>query len=490
MLHIPILRQGEPYKSLDLARVPHHQTRELFVEISQANSGLIRRDLRDQQAARGKLAAFSTSELIEICARAADHFLNATLPLGDDSQTPQDYVRQVSATTGMPHVLARKNMGKIHGVLAQAGNVLNGLTRNVDWEVLDRGFGEITGEINSQALSFYPRAESLGVVLPSNSPGVHSLWIPAVPLKIPLVLKPGSAEPWSPYRIIQALTKAGAPREAFSFYPTDHAGAGEILRNCQRGMIFGDATSTGVWRDDPRIEIHGPGFSKIIIGEDCIDEWEKYLDVMVRSIADNGGRSCINASGIWVPAHAEEISEALAERLAQIVPRPAEDEEAQLAPFVDPNIAARISQVIDQGLAEPGARDVTASHRQGARLVNQQGCSYLLPTIVLCEDAEHPLANKEFLFPFASVVKTTQHQIPEALGPSLVVTAITADSKLISKLVNSPNVDRLNIGPVPTSQVSWDQPHEGNLFEHLYARRAFQRALECGDLSPLSPAAA
>jgi hypothetical protein len=26
-------------------------------------------------------------------------------------------------------------------------------------------------------------------------------------------------------------------------------------------------------------------------------------------------------------------------------------------------------------------------------------------------------------------------------------------------------------------QVGWDQPHEGNLFEHLYARRAFQKAL-------------
>jgi hypothetical protein len=242
-------------------------------------------------------------------------------------------------------------------------------------------------------------------------------------------------------------------------------------------MIFGDVGSTAIWSDDPRIEIHGPGFSKITIGEDCIDEWEKYLDVMVRSIADNGGRSCINASGIWVPAHAEEISEALAARLANIFPRPAEDDEAQLAPFVDLNVAARISQVIDLGLAEAGARDVTASHREGERLVSQQGCSYLLPTLVLCENAEHPLANKEFLFPFASVVKTTQDQIPEALGRSLVVTAITSDPKLISKLVNSPNVDRLNIGAVPTSQVSWDQPHEGNLFEHLYARRAFQRAV-------------
>ncbi len=215
MIHIPILRQGKPYKSLDVVRVPHHQTRELFVEISQANSGLIRRDLRDQKIGREKLAALSTAELIDICARAADHFRNDSLPLGDDLQTPDDYVRQVSATTGMPHVLARRNMAKICGVLAEVGNVLNGLTRNIDWEILDRGFGEVEG----QALSFYPRTESLGVVLPSNSPGVHTLWIPAVPLKIPLVLKPGSAEPWTPYRIIQALIRAGAPREAFQFLP-------------------------------------------------------------------------------------------------------------------------------------------------------------------------------------------------------------------------------------------------------------------------------
>jgi hypothetical protein len=45
---------------------------------------------------------------------------------------------------------------------------------------------------------------------------------------------------------------------------------------------------------------------------------------------------------------------------------------------------------------------------------------------------------------------------------------------LIRRLLQSPNVDRLNLGAVATNHISWDQPHEGNLFEHLYARRAFQ----------------
>jgi acyl-CoA reductase-like NAD-dependent aldehyde dehydrogenase len=472
MRHIPQLRKGEPYKSLDVAQVLHHRTRELFVEISQANVGLIRRDLLDQSTGREKLMQFSTAELVDICSRAADYFANDSLPLGDDLQSKEDYLRHVSATTGLPHVLAGRNMEKIRSMLAEMENVLNGLTRNIDWELLDRGFGEIGGH----SMSFFPRGESLGVVLPNNSPGVHSLWIPAIPLKTPLVLKPGSAEPWTPYRIIQALIKAGAPREAFSYYPTDHAGAAEILRGSGRGMVFGDASTTGRWESDSRIEIHGPGYSKIVIGEDCIDDWEKYLDVMVDSIVDNGGRSCVNASGIWVPSHAKEIAEALAKRFAEIAPRAADDDNAKLAPFTDANVASRISQLIDQGLNEPGATDVTAAHRSN-RLSEWDGCSYLLPTVVLAESREHPMANREYLFPFVSVVTVKQEELPQALGPSLVVTAITSDRKLIQKLVAASNVDRLNIGPVKTNQVSWDQPHEGNLFEHLYARRAFQRAV-------------
>src|SRR5262245_43093649 len=141
MLSIPILRYGQLYTSLDVAVARHYRTREPFVCISQANAGLIRRDLRDQKAAREKLAAIATDELLEICPSAADHFLNGTLPLGDETQSPDEYVLNVSATTGMPHVMARRNMGKIHGALAEAESVLNGLTRNIDFDLLDRGFG-------------------------------------------------------------------------------------------------------------------------------------------------------------------------------------------------------------------------------------------------------------------------------------------------------------------------------------------------------------
>jgi acyl-CoA reductase-like NAD-dependent aldehyde dehydrogenase len=470
MLHIPLLRHGRPYRSLDVVRRLHHRTREPFVEISQANVGLIRRDLLQQDAARQKLAACSSEHLLRICTDAADYFLRGDLPLGDAVQTPEDYITQVSATTGLPHGLARNNMGKIHKMMVEMRAVLRGLTRSLDLEILDRGFGTADG----QELSFFPRGNWLGVVLPSNSPGVHSLWIPAFALKVPLVLKPGGAEPWTPYRIIQSLIRAGAPPEAFCYYPADHAGGGEILRPCERGMVFGDAGSTKHWRNDARIEVHGPGYSKIVIGRDVIGDWQKYLDVMVASIAENSGRSCINASGVWAPSHASEIARALAERLNSIQPRETDDPEAQLAPFEDASVATRTSEIIDSLLE--GARDVSAEMRARSRLVTHNGCAYLLPTVIQCASPEHPLANREFLFPFASVVEVSEDDIPNVMGPSLVVTAFTQNQKLIGRLLSSPLVGRLNIGAIPTNHIQWDQPHEGNLFDHLYSRRAVQRA--------------
>ncbi len=471
MLHIPILRKGAPYKSIDVARVPHYRTRETFVEMSQANAGLIRRDLLDQDKMRAALTAFTTDQLLAMCKQAAESYLHGSLPVGDGEQTADDYVRQLSATTGMPNVLVRRNMKKIYGAMAEMESMIAGLTRGLDLKILDNGFGTHEGH----AVSFFARTNSLGVILPSNSPGVHSLWIPAIAMKVALVLKPGSSEPWSPYRVAQAMIKAGVPKEAFGYYPTDHGGSGAILNNCGRGMFFGDSSAVGKYANDSRIELHGTGYSKVIIGEDCIDEWEKYLDVMVASIVENGGRSCINASGVWVPRHGKAIAEALATRLAEVTPRDEEDPNAQISPFASADVAKRISAIVDSGLREAGATDVMAKYRE-SRLVEWNGATYLLPTVVHCESHEHPLANREFLFPFASVVEVPQDQLLNVIGPSLVVSAITNDQQFIDRIVTSPHVDRLNIGAIPTMHISWDQPLEGNLFEHLYARRAFQRA--------------
>jgi acyl-CoA reductase-like NAD-dependent aldehyde dehydrogenase len=331
------------------------------------------------------------------------------------------------------------------------------------------------GEQAGVPVSYFAVTDALGVVLPSNSPGVNSLWMPAIALKIPVVLKPGREEPWTPFRIIQAFIAAGCPPEAFSFYPTDHEGSAAVLEGCGRALVFGDVSTVEKYAGNPAVEVHGPGWSKILIGEDCIDRWPDYVDTIVTSISDNGGRSCVNASAVLAPRHGDAIAAAVAERLAALVPRSKTDNEAILAGFANRKVAEWIDSAISSDLQTPGAEDVTQRYRNEARLANRDGSAFLLPTLVRCDSWEHPLANREFLFPYASVVEMSQEQMPDRIGPSLVVTAITHDSQFIDRLIASPHIARLNIGPAPTTRVQWDQPHEGNLFEFLYRRRAIHR---------------
>jgi len=467
---IPALRRGRAYESLEKTNVVDFRTGATLAVVSQVNAGIVRKDLARMAESREALKKFSTAQMLEICARVGSEFCDGTLPLGDGKQSPQEYIEALSATSGLPYVLVRRNMAKIHGALTQMKTVLNGLTRGLDFGVLDRGYGEQNGA----RLGFFPVTQCLGLVMPSNSPAVNSLWLPAIALRIPVMIKPGREEPWTPYRLIQAFIAAGCPAEAFGFYPTDHEGAAEILRGSGRALIFGDKNSTAAYANNPAIQIHGPGYSKILIGDDEIERWPEFIDVMVASISDNGGRSCINASAVVVPKYAAEIAEALAKRLGPLAPLPATDENARLSGFANRKMADIIDSSIEEGLQTPGAAEVTARVRQGPRKVEFEGGVYLRPTIVRCDSFEHPLANREFLFPYASVTQLAQKEMLKRIGPSLAVTAITRDEGFLAQLLESPLIDRLNVGPISTMNVSWDQPHEGNMFEFLYRRRSLE----------------
>jgi acyl-CoA reductase-like NAD-dependent aldehyde dehydrogenase len=471
--HLPALRLGRPYESLEQLQVNDHRTGRPLASLSTVQAAILRKDLPRVREGRAALKRLTVAQLLEICARAGELFLNGALPLGDKghTQSPSQYIETLSATSGLPHVMVRRNMAKIHHALTHMREILHGLSRGLDLSILETGFGEQSG----LRLSYAPAAPALGLVMPSNSPAVNSLWLPALPLKIPVIIKPGRDEPWTPYRLIQAFLTAGCPGEAFGFYPTDHEGAATILKSCGRALLFGDQSTTQPYANNPAIQIHGPGWSKIILGEDQVEQWRDYLDVMVASIADNGGRSCINASAIVVPRHAAAIADALAQRLGPIPPTRPEDPAARLAGFANPKMADVIDAQIEEGLRTPGAEEVTARYRGGPRKVTFEGGIYLRPTIIHCQSFSHPLANREYLCPYASVVEVPQSEMLEQIGSTLALTAITNDQAFIEQLLECPHIERLNLGPLSTMTLSWDQPHEGNMFEFIWKRRALER---------------
>jgi acyl-CoA reductase-like NAD-dependent aldehyde dehydrogenase len=471
-LNLPVLRWGDPYDSLDVDEVVHFATGEPIARVGRANGGLIQRDMRKAARARDALRGILVDELIARVARAGELYMTATLPMGDGTQSPDQFVHAQSASTGLPERMCRANMKKNAFVLAEMRNILTSLTRGLDFDVLTSGFGEE----RRVPISYQAQSPVLGLVLPSNSPGVHTLWLPIVPLQIGLVLKPGPQEPWTPYRMAAAFFEAGIPREAIAVYPGQADVGAAVLDACARSLIFGGQATVDRYRGNPRVQAHGPGFSKILLGDDQVDHWERHLDVMVESVFVNSGRSCINCSGIWASRHTREIAEAIALRLAEVRPLPPDHADAGLAAFTVPGVADAVSSAIDRDVQAPGVTDVTARHRSAPRLVKEGRADYLLPTVLHASSPDAAVAKQEYMFPFATVVECPQDRMLEAIGPTLVCTAITCHEPFRRRLLDAVHIDRLNLGPVPTTQLNWLQPHEGNIVEFLFRARAFQSA--------------
>ena len=88
---IPLLRFGEQYTSLELSELRSPRDGRLLARVSQANPGLLRRDLLTRASdAAAALRVHSTSDLIALAKEAGRLFLEGDLPI---ALTGRVYVR-------------------------------------------------------------------------------------------------------------------------------------------------------------------------------------------------------------------------------------------------------------------------------------------------------------------------------------------------------------------------------------------------------------
>jgi hypothetical protein len=269
----------------------------------------------------------------------------------------------------------------------------------LDLNILTRGYGI---EPRGVMVSYQAQAPVLGLVLPSNSPGVHTLWLPVIPMQIGLLLKPGPQEPWTPYRMAAAFTEAGVPKEAIAIYPGGGEMGAEVVRRSNRTMIFGGTPTVERYRGDVRVQVHGPGFTKILFGDDVVDDWEKYIDVMASSVFLNsgGGYRC---SGVG----------------------PRVTRRSLLSPTIGPGRLAaetRRSRRSHSQAREAIWKSIESGLRTGdrarhgkvrARLVEKERCGYLRPVVIHCDSRS---ALQTTMFPFVSVVKCPQDRCSIGIG--------------------------------------------------------------------------
>ena len=66
--HLPALRKGQPYESLDKIEVKDHRTGEVLATVSQVNAGILRRDIARIGDARAALKKFMNTMVANITA--------------------------------------------------------------------------------------------------------------------------------------------------------------------------------------------------------------------------------------------------------------------------------------------------------------------------------------------------------------------------------------------------------------------------------------
>ena len=425
--------------------------------------------MRHAANARNLLREMPCEELIQRIKRAGDLYLNDTLPLGDGSQSPDEFARAQSATTGLPEHMCKANMQKNFFVLSHMDQMLEALTRGLPLDILTRGYGV---ESRGVVVSFQAQTPVLGLVLPSNSPGVHTLWMPVIPMQVGLVLKPGPQEPWTPYRMTAAMVEAGIPAGAISIYPGGGDVGAAVLASCSRSLIFGGTPTVERYRGNPHVQAHGPGFSKILLGDDVVDHWRDYVDLMAESVYINSGRGCINCSSIWAPRHTQRNRrrDCRTDRPDRAAPagRPA----SRSGGF---HGAWNGRQRLENDRSRSARK-----RRRGHDFAIRPAAGRIAALRVFaagggpCRFAGGGDREKGIHVPVRDRGEMPAAQMLESIGPTLVCTAITDDPAFQQSLADATHVDRLNIGPIPTTKLDWLQPHEGNIVDFLFRARAFQ----------------
>jgi acyl-CoA reductase-like NAD-dependent aldehyde dehydrogenase len=405
MRHMPILRHGVIYRSLDTRTVRAPGSGRALAEVSLANPGLIRRDAR-----RAPPLNLDPSAIAEALKRGAE-LLDAPLTLDPDEPPMEahEFKDLVQASTGLSGEVITRQLALLAETLV---------------------------DLAHRAADLTPAPiRDLAVVLPSNALAVNRAWLPAIALGARVALKPGAADPFTPHRVVAALIAAGIPAEHFSIYPSDHDTTAALIGAASRTQLFGDASVVARYRADPHVQVNGPGRSAVILGPSA--DWTAHLEALAEGVRLHDGRSCLNTSSI-VTLGDEETAHALAKALSARL---------QGAPSVnlgDPTKAYAVDARIQGALKTPGARDVTQASRGHGRCTESvAGHPTLAPTVVLCSDPQHPLARLELPFPYTSVTSVPEGALMTWLGSTLSVATLGVDATLEQAIIRAPNVERL-----------------------------------------------
>jgi acyl-CoA reductase-like NAD-dependent aldehyde dehydrogenase len=410
---LPLLRGGRWYVSRDTATVPGG------AHLSLAPPIMIRDDAVRLRRARRAWRPLPPAERRAILSRAADVFRRAPVHVeGLGTQDFDDFAAAMRVCAGLPRVLVERWTDLLFQRPAEPPDVPT---------------GEGATLVSLPANTF----TCLQSVLDALATG-GAVWI-----------RPSRREPFSSARLVGALLAAGWPAERLGYYPTAPSALPALIAATGRQVVYGGEGLAGDLAEaPPTLDLHGPGRACFVLPEGPPPDPAPLADELLDLIARDAGRFCVNVSIIAGTGDLGPLANRLAALLDHIPldphpdPRPGPRPEPRLGrpldascgppldrPTGEPAVRPRLPLAsVAAAEAERMARFVTGRLAPGGRLLTRRplvlregGRTYLAPTLVQVDRADHPLVGCELPFPFAVVVATDAAGIRDITSRSLFV---------------------------------------------------------------------
>ena len=388
-----------------------------------------------------KASPLSLIERYDRLKKAGQIYAEATLA----GLRPKTYISLVSSVTGLQKSVVENSLTNIAYSLYHMAEILQAsIPSGAVWDITD------SAALHGCSL-FSRRGEVVSIIAAGNGPGVHGLWPQAIAMGYRTLVKPSLREPFTAQRLVHAMELAQL-EEYVAFIPTDHKGADIMILESDLAIVYGGQNVVAKYANNPKVLVQGPGRSKIVVGRDV--DYKEAAALAAQSALALGGAACVSTSAVLVECDPEKFARKLREEF-KLHSQP---HSLTLCRKQEADVYEKILEADN---------DASWSYRQ-----TSHGCT-LLPHVTLVDSVSDFKVQRELPFPCVVVAPfdAEDDSCYKALSDSLVVTVLSHQKKIISKVLADASISNIYIGNIPTAWMDFRMPHDGYLADFLMCNR-------------------
>ena len=467
MIEIPIQIENKEYYSFK-----QHEIQNMLGEKIAVSSiavplqiDICKKKLNNESRAIEKIRS---SDIIKYFKKAASYFKD-TIKIGKNNISYDEHINMVVNSTGLPIKYVKEGEAVIYYYLNNIESILKAQIPDGNLDTLDRGYYIK----EKKKIGWIREKEIATVILPSNNPSIHTIWLTALALKMQLILKPSFEDVFTPIRIIAALKKAGFPTEHIGFMPMNHEDIFKLLKVTSKNIIFGSQEIIEKLKPIvPDAKFYGPGSSKLYIDNINSDlPQEKLIKHTVDGIMSYGGKGCVSLSGVVVRSNGMEFAKKVAKKLSEISIEPIYCEKAQIPAIKEKKLYERLIKYIKY-LEGNGAINISSYYDNNFNIIQDK--YYFIRPIVMYVKSDNPMFGLELPFPFVTVTETKdESEAKKILKGTLSLSLIGVNEEFDREMIFEPSILMLHRGfNHNVSDVDPEKPFEGYISEYLYKVKA------------------